>query len=134
MSRLGDFKFEGLKDFKKSLDILGELIPKFFEECIKELSARLLAKTIARTPVDTGLLRRSWTIGQIVHIPAGIEVEIINPVEYAMYVEYGHRTRNHKGWVEGRFMLTISIDELEREMPAILDKKLEQFLKRHLRW
>ena len=37
-------------------------------------------------------------------------IEIINPVEYASYVEFGHRTRNHKGWVEGKFMLTISED------------------------
>lgn len=33
-------------------------------------------------------------------------VEIINPVEYASYVEFGHRTPSG-GWVEGQYMLTI---------------------------
>ena len=35
-------------------------------------------------------------------------VTIINPVEYASFVEFGHRTRGGKGWVKGRFMLTKS--------------------------
>lgn len=56
-------------------------------------------------------------------------VEIINPVEYASYVEFGHRTRNHKGWVEGKFMLTISEDEIRKSAPRILEKKLENYLK-----
>lgn len=57
------------------------------------------------------------------------EVEISNPVEYAMYVEYGHRTRNHQGWVPGRFMMTISADELERQAPNLIEKKLMKLLK-----
>ena len=56
-------------------------------------------------------------------------IEIINPVEYASYVEFGHRTRNHKGWVEGQFMLTISEDEIRKSAPNILEKKLEKYLK-----
>ncbi|MBP1582173.1 MAG: HK97 gp10 family phage protein [Oscillospiraceae bacterium] len=56
-------------------------------------------------------------------------IEIINPVEYASYVEYGHRTRDHKGWVKGRFMLTISENEIRHSAPAILERKLEQYLK-----
>ena len=56
-------------------------------------------------------------------------IEIINPVNYASYVEYGHRTRNHKGWVEGKFMLTISEDEIRNSAPRILEKKLKDYLK-----
>ena len=56
-------------------------------------------------------------------------IEIINPVKYASYVEFGHRTRNHKGWVEGQFMLTISEDEIRKAAPRVLEKKLEKYLK-----
>ena len=56
-------------------------------------------------------------------------IEIINPVEYAPYVEFGHRTPNGKGWVEGRFMLTISEMELQNMAPKILINKLEKFMK-----
>jgi len=56
-------------------------------------------------------------------------IEIINPVEYASYVEYGHRTSNHKGWVDGKFMLTIAEKDIQTKAPAILEKKLEQYLR-----
>jgi len=56
------------------------------------------------------------------------EIEIVNSVEYASYVEYGHRTRDHKGWVPGQFMLTISEQELDAQAPKILEKKLMKYL------
>lgn len=56
------------------------------------------------------------------------QVELINPVNYASYVEFGHRTRDHKGWVNGVFMLTISEEELDQQAPAILEKKLLKYL------
>ena len=55
-------------------------------------------------------------------------IEIINPVEYASYVEFGHRTRNHEGWVEGKFMLTISEQEIESDAPRVLENKLKKKL------
>lgn len=55
-------------------------------------------------------------------------VSITNPVEYASYVEFGHRTANHTGWVEGKFMLTISESEIEKAAPGILEKKLYKWL------
>lgn len=55
-------------------------------------------------------------------------IDIINPVSYASYVEYGHRTVDHKGWVIGRFMMTISADELQAQTERIIGKKLLTFL------
>lgn len=83
-----------------------------------------------------GTLRRGWTGGKnssavayadsltIHHFGDAYVIEIINPVEYASYVEFGHRTANHKGWVNGRFMLTISEQEIQQAAPAIIEKKL----------
>ena len=56
-------------------------------------------------------------------------IEIINPVEYASYVEYGHRTANHKRWVDGKFMLTIAEKDIKKKAPAILEKKLEKYFR-----
>lgn len=55
-------------------------------------------------------------------------IELINPVFYASYVESGHRTPNHKDWVNGQYMLKISEDELKKQAPAILEKKIEKWL------
>lgn len=56
------------------------------------------------------------------------QIEIVNPVHYAPYVEFGHRTRNHKGWVNGQFFLTISEQELDAQSVQILEKKLMKHL------
>ena len=56
-------------------------------------------------------------------------VEIINPVEYASYVEYGHRTPGGTGWAQGRFMLTISEQEIQKIAPNVLEGKIKDFLK-----
>ena len=57
-----------------------------------------------------------------------VVIEIVNPVEYASYVEYGHRTANHQGWVQGRFMLTISEQEIQNIAPKVLESKIKKFL------
>lgn len=114
---------------------------EFLKSCAKELAARLLAKVIKRTPSDSGTLRRGWTGGKnqnasayanslsIKHVGNKYIIDITNPVEYASYVEYGHRTRNHHGWVQGHFMLTISETELNNMSDKILQNKLNKFMK-----
>ena len=62
------------------------------------------------------------------HYGNTLVIEIVNPVEYASYVEYGHRTANHKGWVQGRFMLTISEQEIQNIAPKVLESKIKKFL------
>lgn len=52
----------------------------------------------------------------------------MNPTEYASFVEFGHRTANHNGWVKGQFMMTISENEIKRMAPGLLEKRLEEFL------
>ena len=54
-------------------------------------------------------------------------IEVINPVEYASYVEFGHRKPNG-GWVPGHYFLTLSESDLERIAPALIERKLEALL------
>lgn len=56
------------------------------------------------------------------------KIEIINPIHYASYVEFGHRSSNHKKWVKGRFMLTKAEISIESRAQRIIEKKLIAFL------
>lgn len=56
-------------------------------------------------------------------------IEIVNPVEYALYYEYGHRTANHGGWVAGKFVLTIAEKDLQNKSDRIVQQKLERLLR-----
>ena len=132
---------------------------RFCTEVSKELAARLLALVVPRTPVGQypkssgkkgGTLRRGWTSktqadaasrGGSNDAKAYAEalpvrksgnayiIEIINPVEYASYVEFGHRTRDGDGWVPGQYFLTLSEQDLERLAPGVIERKLEALLR-----
>lgn len=119
-----------LEHLRDNLQQLDKDINSFLESCAKELAARLIAKVIKRTPVDKGTLRRAWSTNNIKvsHVGNNYVVEIINSTEYASYVEYGHRTANHKGWVPGQFMLTISEEQIRQSAPGILEKKVKKWL------
>lgn len=158
MAQWGRTNYDQFKRLQAKINQLQRVeYQAFCEACAKELAARLLAKVIKRTPVGKypkgsgkmgGTLRRGWTAHTEQEAKAGTsanakawadslsvsykngvyEIEIINPVSYASYVEYGHRTRSHKGWVKGRFMLTISEQELQTQSPKILESKLQKYL------
>lgn len=148
MGKMGKFNFRELKDFEKKLKSMKDP-DVFVESCAKELAARLLAKVIKRTPVGDypkssgkkgGTLRRGWTGEKRASASAYVDsltvhhfgdtyvIEIVNPVEYASYVEYGHRTANHKGWVSGVFMMTISEQELQEIAPKVLERKVKKYM------
>jgi len=54
-------------------------------------------------------------------------IEVINPVHYASYVEFGHRTRGG-GWVDGHYFMTVSEQELEKLAPGVIERRLERLL------
>ena len=153
MARMGKFSCSDLKKLQKQLESLQSERNILMEACAKELAGKLFGKVKKRTlPGDYdkfvsfttkdgkqvsfetksckkgGTLRRGWTIGEIENINGFYKIEIINPVEYASYVEFGHRTANHKNWVEGKFMLTISEQEIQNIAPRVLEKKIKQKL------
>lgn len=93
--------------------------------------------------MNGGTLRRGWTAGKdedatryanslsIAKIGDKYHIDIVNPISYASYVEYGHRTirKDGYGWAEGHHMLSISEAELNNMSDAILQKKLNKFMK-----
>jgi hypothetical protein len=106
MARWGSTDFQQLKRLQKKMGKLqsGDF-DKFCEEAAKELAARLLAKVIKRTPVDDGVLRRGWSATThaeaessssnknvtayaesliVTKVGSTYEIEIINPVNYAL--------------------------------------------------
>lgn len=151
MARWGRVDYSQLRAFAKAIDKLSSSeMDKLCIDCSKALAARLLALVIPKTPVGKypkgsgkkgGTLRRGWgaksgstatSYAQSLHVQKSgnvYTVEIVNPVDYASYVEFGHRTVNG-GWVEGRYMLTISEEKLKTVAPSVLEsmvlKKLRE--------
>lgn len=131
MAKWGSFEFGDMerlaKTFKTALD--QRIIERWIREFLLEMAFRAERKVKRRTPVDSGELRRNWQVGNVVRKGNAYEVEIYNNTEYASFVEYGHRAgKNSTKWIEGRFMMTISMKLVEKEMPKFIEKKQIELL------
>lgn len=87
-----------------------------------------------------GTLRDGWKILPIEHIGGGYRITLVNENDYASYVEYGHRQTPGRfvpalgkclkaGWVKGRFMMTISKEEVEALAPGLLEDLLYKVMR-----
>ena len=131
---------------------------KFLKQFLLEMAQRVVRKAKLRTPKDTGALINSYVIGSAervlketrgksesgkqkvtrdlenstvedINIVGDVmEVTIGNVMEYASFQEYGYTLRNGQ-WKKGHFMLTMSIDEIQKQIPKRLEKQFLQYLK-----
>lgn len=143
--------FSELEKFFKNWQDAYKDFDEFLKKFLLEMALRAIAKIKPKTPVDTGALRNMWgigsqeivlraatestveidpersTIASIDVIGNNFEVVIWNGMDYASFVEFG--ARNVDGsWRDGYFMMTISISEVERAMPARFDKAFKSYL------
>lgn len=142
------FNYKEYEKWVERLGIVKEDLQEWLRGFLLEQAQRVITAGKERTPVDTGYLRNSWYIGSqhieqkenyatggaeidwsksdvanISVIGDYLQVEIGLSADYASYVEYGHHS------YQGKYMLTISIDEVQRQLPARFNKEWLQFLK-----
>lgn len=129
MARMGKFNIKGLKDFQQKLNKL-QNPDAFVESIARELAQRLYRELINNTPYITHNLQRGWTIGEIKHEGNNYIVDIVNPVEYASYVEYGHRTIkvDGYGWADGLFFVERSINNINEIAKPLIEKRMNEYL------
>lgn len=120
--------FEEFKNFANNFKKMTFKYDKFLFDFLTKIAMEVLAKTKKRTPVDTGELRRNWDITRVMKKGNDLIVYLYNSKDYASYVEMGHTTRNRTGWVEGYYMATISIEEVERKIPKRFEKEFIKFM------
>ena len=150
------FDMSGFEKLQNDLQKLQREAPKTVNKTARDLSERLLTLTVKRTPVGDysgdsyickakkelthkgyykkgkqgGTLRRAWVIRGPYYWGNDSYMELINPIEYAPYVEYGHMTDGKKkSWVKGHFMLTESLEDLKRIAPKVIQKNVDTMMK-----
>lgn len=124
-----EVEFESLKEFIDNLKEMGDA--EISQSFLNKVVARCDNVTKKNTPVrqvNGGTLRNGWKFkmrGNGKHL----EADYYNDTDYATYVEYGHRTRDHKKWVIGHFMLTKGIQAVERSRTKIAKSVIEKAYK-----
>ena len=95
---------------------------------VNRVKTQSIRSAKARTPVDSGQLRRAWNANGPSITGSSIEVEISNNTEYAPFVEYGHRTRGGGGWVPGVHMLTDTLKQVESQLSGLITPDFQKVL------
>lgn len=133
-----DIKLTGMDGIEKAFkEYRGKIFPKDMKKVISILAKALYVSVKKNTPVDTGTLRRSWIISKIQLNDAGeYSIVLQNNMEYALYVEYGHRTKGNR-WVGGQFFALKSLNNLKdmskKDMEKLILKSLKKELKKRRR-
>ena len=126
------FDYSELVEFQERMKKAREIIKHEFMEAAKEIAVEFLNEVKEKTPIgDTKQLSDKWR-SRVYSSGHDYIILIYNPMEYASYVEDGHRTRKGKGkkasrinskfWVEGRFMLKLTQDDIEQRIPDFLNR------------
>ena len=132
-----------LRAFETQVEALGKDMDWFYRELLKKLADQLEGDIIQNTPVQTGELRQSWFITDIVKNGDTYEIVICNNKEYASYVEYGHKQKPGRyvpaigkrltaNWVDGKKMMTKSAAAFEAMIDEIIRQAVEEMLKKAL--
>ncbi|WP_160202456.1 MULTISPECIES: HK97 gp10 family phage protein [Clostridia] len=156
MGRNGGCDFSELEAFQQKMETLANNMNANIEVLAKQTAALLLATAIKRTPVgrydgkayvcegklhhkgmrktngnNGSTLKKNWT-SRVYRSGNLIALEIENPIEYASYVEYGHRTVNG-GWAPGHHIMKFSVEEVQRNGFPKLERKIQRLVEAALR-
>ena len=147
---------EYIKKFEKMYKEFDNWLKTFLLQQAQRCIARTKERQRGADLIDTGFMINAWYVGNehkaikmgsdgkftsdyssafankasiegVTKVGNTLEITIGNIAEYASYVELGHSTKSG-GWVDGGFMLTISMDEIERAMPTRFERQFKQFL------
>lgn len=126
------FEYSEMYQLKANLIELNRTSHAIHLKVANRVALLAIRKVKKMTPVDTGDLRQNWKHSVIKKGDTYIIV-VYNQVEYASFVEKGHRiviAGRTVGWVEGRFMLQLTANEMERLAPNMWKKEVEKEMRR----
>ncbi|MDQ0269941.1 HK97 gp10 family phage protein [Cytobacillus purgationiresistens] len=126
------FEFSEVVSIKANLIELNKAFHRIHLKVAKRVALLAIRKVKKMTPVDNNILRPAWQYDVIKRGDTYIIV-IYNQTEYASFVEKGHRIvvgGRTVGWVEGRFMLELTGNEMERIAPNMWKIEVEKEMRR----
>lgn len=122
---------KGLDDSLKKLKDLPYVFDEELSKAMNDEGFDWRDDVRANTPVDTGLLRSSWVFAGVEKSGFIFEMDLSNNIEYAEYVEFGHRKRvgrfvpdDGTNYVSGYYMLRDGTNKLEESLPKSLEEAI----------
>ena len=136
MSQSG-FNYNEFKQYRDRFKSMSIQFDHWMHTFLLQQGMRFIAGVKPRTPVDTGDLRNHWQLEGITREGNVLKCWFVNSMDYATHVEYGHAKPYKSGaaeggpdWVNGYFMMTVTLAQIERAMPSRFDAEFKKFLQR----
>jgi len=127
-----DYSFDGLDKLEQQLSrMIEQEYPAEFRQMVIQIAYELQGKVKEKTPKRTGRLQDSWKVGKIQNHGGEYTIEVYTNVDYAEPVEYGRRTRGGGGFVPGKHMMELSLQEVADRLPGYLQGWLDDFISTH---
>lgn len=128
--------YEAIESFAKAYEKAPDLVLSEAKKAVRSVALGLVGNVKANTRVKTGKLRSGYIMSGVAQHGSEVSATVANSVEYAPYIEYGHRIvdGNHKtiGFWKGDRMLEkateIARGELKRRSEGII-KKVKESIK-----
>lgn len=134
MSKSG-FDYSEFEKYSRNFTRMTNEYNSWIKQFITSEGMRFIAGVKRRTPVDTGDLRDHWQLDGITRSGNELHCWFVNSMNYATFVEYGHAKPYKAGaaegspdWVQGSFMMTVTLDEIYKKMPARFNASFRKFL------
>lgn len=129
------FDYSEFKTYRDNFAKFTREFDSWMHKFLLQEGMRFIAEVKPRTPVDTGDLRNHWRLDGITRDGDELRVWFVNSMEYASFVEYGHAKPYKSGaspgdadWVDGYFMMTVSLQVIQRQMPARFNAEFTKFI------
>ena len=143
MANWGECDFRALRQLHERIKQAANpaRMDSFYIRLLDDTTNQLLnAVKEATPPGPSGHLKRGWYKKAVRKQGDVYGTVLYNNVEYAPWVENGHRQtpgryvpaigkRLVRSWVEGKYMLRNSVREYQRNAPAHIQQKSEEFLR-----
>jgi hypothetical protein len=116
------FEISGIDELINQIERTRINFPRDLQKLIEKHGGKLLRDTKMKTPVDTGQLRRSWELEK-----GDLYIKIYNNTSYAQFIEWGHRTKGGKSYVEGVYMLKTSFEKTKKNFEEDLENLFKKY-------
>ena len=151
--------YSQFEDLAKTVKSFAKDYHNFLDDFLTKQGMECMANTKRRTPVDTGRLRNAWKVSGPFRKGDDRYVVIHNNVEYASFVEDGHKVTNNSGnlsvpevtargkktgrrrvlklgdaakgvrWIKGVHMARTALVQQQNKMPGKFETEFKKFCK-----
>ena len=125
-------EMSGLKKLEKRLKSSDKSRDELISKILEDIAFEVIREAKLKTPVDSGLLRRSFFSNFRRDLDGTYICEVYNNTTYARFVENGHRIVSNGvtiGFVDGVFMLKVAEEKVRARLDKYTKRTVERYLK-----